>query len=62
MPDHTKKEKKKQPKTAKKSKAKPKTVKGGAKGESLHKRATDPREARPALLGLPNFFQKVKRA
>jgi len=39
-----------------------KGAKGGAKGESIHKRATDPREARPALLDLPTFFQKVRRA
>jgi len=28
-------------------------VKGGGPGESLHKRATDPRESRGLLLGLP---------
>ncbi len=34
-----------------------KPVKGGALGESLHKRATDPREARPLLLGTPSLRQ-----
>ena len=29
-------------------------VKGGGPGESLHRRATDPREARGLLLGLPS--------
>ncbi len=56
MPNHTPKEKKKQPKKKKKG------AKGGAKGESLHKRATDPREARPALLGLKTFSVRTRRA
>ena len=36
----------------KKARARP-GVKGGGVGESLHKRATDPRESRGLLLGLP---------
>lgn len=37
---------------AKKKRGRP-GVKGGGPGESIHKRATDPRESRGLLLGLP---------
>lgn len=37
-------------------------VKGGGPGESLHRRATDPRESRPALLGMPTMRRRGRMA
>ena len=41
-------------KSARTRKSKRPGVKGGGPGESLHRRSTDPREARGLLLGLPS--------